>query len=36
MDQMQREKVIEKLGKIKALSERGVGGEKVTAKRMDE
>ena len=36
MDQMQREKVLEKLGKIKALAERGVGGEKETALRMYE
>lgn len=27
MDQIQREKVLEKLGKIKALAERGVGGD---------
>ena len=33
MDQIQREKVLEKLGKIKALAERGVGGEKETAMR---
>ena len=31
MDQIQREKVIDKLVKIKALAERGVGGEKTTA-----
>ena len=31
MDQIQREKVLDKLGKIKALAERGVGGEKETA-----
>ena len=36
MDQIQREKVLEKLGKIKALAERGVGGEKETAIRMYE
>lgn len=36
MDQIQREKVLEKLGKIKALAERGVGGEKETAMRMYE
>lgn len=36
MDQIQREKVLEKLGKIKALAERGVGGEKETALRMYE
>ena len=36
MDQIQREKVLEKLGKIKALAERGVGGEKETARRMYE
>ena len=34
MDQIQREKMLEKLGKIKALAERGVGGEKETAMRM--
>ena len=34
MDQIQREKVLEKLGKIKALAERGVGGEKETALRI--
>lgn len=34
MDKIQREKVLEKLGKIKALAERGVGGEKETARRM--
>lgn len=34
MNQIQREKVLEKLGKIKALAERGVGGEKETAMRM--
>lgn len=36
MEQTQREKVLEKLGKIKALAERGVGGEKETAVRMYE
>jgi len=36
MDQMQREKVLDKLRKIKALAERGVGGEKETALRMYE
>ena len=36
MDQIQREKVAEKLKKIKALAERGVGGEKETAMRMYE
>lgn len=36
LDQIQREKVLEKLGKIKALAERGVGGEKETALRMYE
>lgn len=36
MDQIQREKVLEKLGKIKALAERGVGVEKETAMRMHE
>lgn len=36
MDQIQREKVIKKLGKIKALAERGMGGEKETAMRMYE
>ena len=34
MDQIQRDKIIEKLKKIKALAERGVGGEKETALRM--
>lgn len=33
VDQIQREKVLEKLGKLKALAERGVGGEKETALR---
>ena len=36
MEQMKREKALEKLAKIKALAERGVGGEKETAKRMYE
>lgn len=36
MDQIQREKMLEKLGKIKLLAERGVGGEKETAMRMYE
>ena len=36
MDQIQREKIAEKLKKIKALAERGVGGEKETAMRMYE
>lgn len=36
MNQIQRERVLEKLGKIKALAERGVGGEKETALRMYE
>ena len=36
MDQIQREKIAEKLKKIKALAERGVGGEKETALRMYE
>ena len=36
MDQIQREKIIEKLAKIKALVERGVGGEKQTAQQMYE
>lgn len=36
MDQIQREKVLDKLGKIKALAERGAGGEKETAMRMYE
>jgi hypothetical protein len=36
MDQIQREKIAEKLKKIKALAERGEGGEKETAKRMYE
>lgn len=33
-DQIQRERVLEKLGKIKALAEKGIGGEKETAMRM--
>ena len=36
MNQIQREKVIAKLAKIKALAERGEGGEKVTALQMYE
>ena len=36
MDQIQREKIAEKLKKIKALAERGEGGEKETAMRMYE
>ena len=36
MDQIQREKIAEKLKKIKALAERGEGGEKVTALQMYE
>ena len=36
MEQIQREKALEKLRKIKALAERGVGGEKETAMRMYE
>lgn len=36
MAQIQREKIAEKLKKIKALAERGVGGEKETAMRMYE
>lgn len=36
MDQIQREKIAEKLKKVKALAERGVGGEKETAMRMYE
>ena len=36
MDQIQREKIAAKLKKIKALAERGVGGEKETAMRMYE
>lgn len=36
MDQIRREKIAEKLKKIKALAERGVGGEKETAMRMYE
>lgn len=36
MDQIQREKIAEKLKKIKALAERGVGGEKQTAQQMYE
>lgn len=36
MDQIQREKIADKLKKIKALAERGVGGEKETAMRMYE
>lgn len=35
-NQIQREKIAEKLKKIKALAERGVGGEKETAMRMYE
>lgn len=34
MDQIQHDKIKEKLAKIKALAERGVGGEKETAMRM--
>ena len=33
MDQIQRDKIAAKLKKIKALAERGVGGEKETAMR---
>ncbi len=33
-DQIQRERVLEKLGKIKALAEKGIGGEKETAMRL--
>jgi hypothetical protein len=36
MDQIQHDKIKEKLAKIKALAERGVGGEKETAMRMYE
>ena len=36
MDQIQREKIAEKLKKIKALAERGEGGERETAMRMYE
>ena len=36
MDQIQREKIAEKLKKIKALVERGEGGERETAMRMYE
>ncbi len=36
MDQIQREKILDKLGKIKQLAEKGVGGEKETALRMYE
>ena len=36
MDQIQRDKIAAKLKKIKALAERGVGGEKETAMRMYE
>ena len=37
MDQIQeKQKIIEKLAKIKALAERGVGGEKTTALQMYE
>lgn len=36
MDQIQREKVIAKLVKIKALAERGIGGEQQTAQQMYE
>ncbi len=34
MDQIQREKILDKLGKIKQLAEKGVGGEKETAQKM--
>ena len=34
MDQIQREKIVEKLKKIKALAERGEGGEQQTAQVM--
>ena len=34
MDQIQHDKIKEKLAKIKALAERGVGGEKETAMRL--
>lgn len=34
MDQIQRDKIAAKLKKIKALAERGVGGEKETAMRI--
>lgn len=34
MDQIQREKILDKLGKIKKLAEKGVGGEKETAQKM--
>ena len=33
---MQKDKMVEKLAKLKALVERGVGGEKETARRMYE
>lgn len=36
MDQAEREKITEKLKKIKALAERGVGGEKETAMKLYE
>lgn len=36
MEQVQRDRIAEKLKKIKALAERGVGGEKETAIRMYE
>lgn len=36
MDQIQHDKIKAKLAKIKALAERGVGGEKETAMRMHE
>lgn len=36
MNQIQHDKILEKLKKIKALAERGVGGEKETAMRMYE
>lgn len=36
MDQIQHDKIKAKLAKIKALAERGVGGEKETAMRMYE
>lgn len=36
MEQIQHDKITAKLAKIKALAERGVGGEKETAMRMYE
>ena len=36
MDRAEREKITEKLKKIKALAERGVGGERETAMKIYE